>query len=184
MRKHIPNLLIFCGSGRNIGKTALSRCIISHTKDLFPVAAVKISPHFHDNMNLETLIWSEEHCNIYQEKELTSKDSSMFLQSGADPVFYIETKDHKLEAAFTKIIELIGEEKLIVCESGMLARYVKPAVLIYIESAENTPENNKKFTNRDIADIIINVENGKLSEELLQINKKIIASEGKWALVK
>lgn len=184
MRKLIPNLLVFCGSGRNIGKTALSGCVIRHSAKSLSVAAIKVSPHFHDNMNKETLVWQEEDCNIYQEKELNSKDSSKFLQAGANPVFYVETKDHKLDAAFKKLQEFIGKEKLIVCESGILARFVKPAVLIYIESAENTPENNKKFTNRNIADIIINVENNRLPKELEIINKRIIASKWKWALVK
>ena len=176
----MPNVLIFCGSGRNIGKTALVRSVISKTKDKFEIAAIKVSPHFHDSSSEENLIWQGTDCNIFLENKVTTKDSSLFLQAGATPVYYIETKDNMLEAAFYKILSFIDKNMHIVCESGILANYIKPGVLVFVESSDNTL--NKKNINKDIADLIITMKPEEFDEELKSINDKILANTGKWNL--
>jgi hypothetical protein len=182
MKKFFPNLLIVCGSGRNIGKTAVITTIIANNKGKNKIVAIKVSPHFHNDKQPKTIIWQDIDCNIYLENENTSKDSSLFLQSGADPVYYIETKDNKLKDAFIFILKQIGENRLIICESGVLARIFKPGLLIYVESSKTNFQDNK-ILNRDIADFIITVEDGKLSDELLKVKNKITIFENKWKLV-
>lgn len=176
----MPNVLIFCGSGRNIGKTALARSVISHTKKQSEIVAIKVSPHFHKSLLTENLIWHETDCNIFLEKRVSSKDSSLFLQAGADPVYYIETMDYMLETAFNMVLSFIGDGMLIVCESGKLAKYIKPGVLVFVESADQNL--NKKSDNKDISDLIITMEPGKFDREINRINDKILVKNNKWYL--
>ena len=179
MKKCMPNLLIVCGSGRNVGKTALVRSIISNVKANCKIAAIKVSPHIHGQTK-ENLIWQNTNCNIYLENKITTKDSSLFFQAGANPSYYVETNDSMLEIAFNKILTLIGKDSLIVCESGKLACYVKPEILVFVESSD--PSLNKKQTFRDIADLIITTTPGDFFNELNAVNSKISAISNKWNL--
>lgn len=183
MRLFIPNLLIVCGSGRKVGKTTFVKSLITHFKEKNNIAAIKISSHLHSNKHPKNIIFQENDCNIYLENEITNKDSSLFFQAGAEPTYYIESKDYKLEKAFLFIINNIGDNRPIVCESGALARIFKPGILIFVESKVNNVQNNDKITNRKIADIIVTVENGKLNDELTNLKKKIIVEENQWKLV-
>ena len=183
MIQFIPNLLIVCGSGRNTGKTALVKSIIKNKIEKNKIAAIKVSPHFHDDKQPKEKIWNDVDCNIYLENEITKKDSSLFLQAGANPVYYIETKDYQLEAAFNFILNHIGDSRLIISESGILGRIFKPGLLIFIESTNNNDQDSFKISNRKNADIIVTVEEGKLEEELISLNNKIVIIENQWKLV-
>jgi hypothetical protein len=183
MRKFIPNLLIVCGSGRNTGKTALVQSIINNNIEKNKIAAIKISPHFHADKQPREKIWHDVDCNIYIENEITQKDSSLFLQAGANPVYYLETKDYQLESAFNFILNHIGDSRLIISESGILGRIFKPGLLVFIESANNNDQDSIKITNRKNADIIISVKEGKLNEELIKLKNKIVVTENLWKLV-
>lgn len=179
MKKSMHNLLIVCGSGRNVGKTALVRSIINNVKDKCKIAAIKVSPHFHGQTK-ENLIWQSTNCNIYLENKITTKDSSLFFQAGANPSYYVETNDSMLEIAFNKILTLIDKDSLIVCESGKLARYVKPEILVFVESTDKSL--NKKQIFRDIADLIITTTPGDFEKELISVKSKIFVNTNKWSL--
>ena len=180
--KTIPNLLLFSGSGRNIGKTALLCSIINHNKENFNIAAIKISPNFHSAHASDTIIEHGEGYNIYQENEISSKDSSLFLQAGAKLSYYIETEDRFVEKTFNIVHNLIGNDRLIVCESGKLAQYVKPGLIIFINSTEGKKTTSIKKTNQHLADLIIDVSGGKLEAFIQEINQKIWVEKGEWKL--
>src|SRR5512145_645979 len=117
----MPNLLILAGSGRNSGKTTFACSLINKFSYLYPVVAVKISPHFHSlEKNLVSLIDNQ---NFFVEEEsnrVNSKDSSRMLAAGAEKSFFVMTSDDHLKEAWKQVIPLIGTNKLIVCESGGL----------------------------------------------------------------
>lgn len=183
MRQFVPNLLVVCGSGRKVGKTTIIKGLIKHFKVKNKIAAIKVSPHFHDNKQSKSLLFQDVDCNVYLENGINTKDSSLFFQAGAEPSYYIETKDNKLENAFKFILQNIGDNRLIICESGILGRIFKPGVLIFVESNVNNVQDIDKITNRKIADIIVVVENGKLDDELTNLKKKIIVEENQWKLI-
>ncbi|MEI7596208.1 MAG: hypothetical protein WCK02_10710 [Bacteroidota bacterium] len=183
MRKEVSNLLVVCGSCQNVGKTTLVKSIIETVSKNHEIVAIKVSPHKHNSDIEEQIFWQSENCIIYLENQISKKDSSQFLQAGANPVFYIETDDSKLELAFEKILNQIGNDKLIICESGALTRFFKPRILIYIESEEhlNTP-NSKKNNNKGIADLVILTQSDTLDVNILEIKNKITVTDGKWEL--
>ncbi len=180
--KSIPNLLLFCGSGRNIGKTALLCSIIKHNKENYNIAAIKISPNFHSAHSSDTIIEQGEGYNIYRENEISSKDSSLFLQAGAKLSYYIETEDRFVEKTFTIVHKLIGNDHLIVCESGKLALHVKPGLMIFLNSTKEKKQVSAKKTNQHLADLIVDVSDGRLEYYIEEINQKIQVEKGLWKL--
>ena len=179
MRKSMHNLLIVCGSGRNVGKTALVRSIINNQKGKCKIAAIKVSPHIHGQTK-ENLIWHSTNCNIFLENKITTKDSSLFLQAGANTSYYVETNDSMLETAFNKILTMIDEDSLIVCESGKLSSFIKPAILVFVESSDQSL--NKKKTFRDFADLIIKTTPGDFEKGIKSVNSKIGVISNRWSL--
>jgi hypothetical protein len=180
--KVVPNLLLFCGSGRNIGKTALLCPVISHNKENYKIAAIKISPNFHSTHQSGILIEKGDGYHIYQETEISDKDTSLFLQAGAEVSYYIETEDEFIEKAFNLVHQIIGKDLLIVCESGKLANHVKPGLMVFIDSTSKKQTSSTKKTNKQLADLIIDVSEGKLKTQIDEINQKIMVEKGEWKL--
>ncbi len=185
MNNFKPNLLVVCGSGRKVGKTTIARGLIEYFSKIYNVkiAAIKVSPHFHKDKQPKNKIFQDSNCNVYIENGINSKDSSLFLQAGAEPSYYVETKDNKLEKAFNFILNNIGDNRLIICESGVLGRLYKPGLLVFVDNnLHNNVQDNNKIINKSIADIIVVVENGNFEKELEILKNKISFSENKWIL--
>ena len=183
MKKFLPNLLIVCGAGRNTGKSTLTKLLIHKYSALNEIAACKITPHFHEQPENKPLLWKTNDCKVYLENEINHKDSSQFLQAGANPVYYIECKDYKIEEAFKALSEHLGESKLLICESGFLANIYKPGILIFLETKNNTDLKADKFSLKEVADIKVCSEQGKLDTELEKVLQKIEISNNKWIIV-
>jgi len=176
----IPNLLLFCGSGRHIGKTALLCSVIKHNKDKYNIAAIKISPNFHSEFPADTVIEKGDGFNIYREKELSDKDTSLFLQAGAKVSYYIESENQQIEKAFNIVHQLFGKDQIIICESGKLANHIKPGLMVFINSTDEKAINDNKKTNSELADVTIDVSGGKLDFYIEEINQMIVIENGQW----
>jgi len=138
--KNYPNILIVMGTGRNIGKTISACNIIEKLSEAHQTVGVKISPHFHElESNLKYLHKSEDFV-IVEEQNITQKDSSRMLQSGAEKVFYVQAKNEKLEEAFNMISEIILPGQPVVVESGGLYEFIEPGMLFFIDGEKPKKE--------------------------------------------
>jgi hypothetical protein len=149
-----PNVLLITGSGRERGKTMLACNIISLWKKNHDLVAIKISAHSHGDTNSKNLVQSSVNYTIWEEKEISAKDSGRFLEAGAGKVFYIEARDMQLLDAFRFIYGLCSEESLIICESGGLGMLIKPAVMLFVQHENDTVEIGKEAI-RNICDRIV-----------------------------
>lgn len=181
MINYYPNILIVSGSGRKVGKTSLISELIKGKSAEFEIAAVKISPHVHDSTSIQQMVFSKGNCKIFIESEFNLKDSSVFLKSGAKPVYYMQTDDINLKEGFNFIISEL-KNKLVVCESGMLSSLIKPGVSVYIESEFNLAVNKNKTNARSRAGLVISSDRNNLSDVLKNINERIVIKDNKWIL--
>ncbi|MBC8316234.1 MAG: hypothetical protein ISR57_00860 [Bacteroidales bacterium] len=175
IRPSFPNLLLISGSGRDTGKTRLGCMLIRRWKKKASIAAIKISPHKHDFGNSMLKLFANEGYTVWQERNRSWKDSGKFFEAGADPVFYVEAGDLHMYAAFTFTAALCGNNRMIICESGGLVNFVKPGVLVFIQSFEGLPSAKKERV-KAMADLVIT------SEEVHTLSGKIEVDHGKWKL--
>lgn len=128
------HILLVSGSGQNVGKTSFIRRVIAQNAGQ-KIAAIKITPHFHEpTRGLAPMVVTDNY-RIFQETDLTSgKDSSLFLQAGADRVFYIQTSDDYLEEAFSLVLEQLDPVKPVVIESAALRKILKPTFYLFIQN--------------------------------------------------
>ena len=133
MARLLKNLLLISGSGRNVGKTSFIREVITQNIGQHLIA-IKITPHFHEPTSGLNSIVINDNYRIFQETDSTSeKDSSLFLHSGAEKVYYIQTTDAYLEEAFSIVINKAKPDQPIITESAALRKYIVPGLYIFIE---------------------------------------------------
>ena len=58
------------------------------------------------------------------------------MQAGATVSYYIEIDDKQIEKTFNIVHHFVGKDNLIVCESGKLANFVKPGLMVFLISFE------------------------------------------------
>ncbi len=128
-------MLLVAGNGRNVGKTYFACSVIKHLSRHTVVTGIKISSHIH-SYNPEDVLFKNEHFVIIQEKEITNKDSSLMLQSGAQKVFFIMAEQEYLYDAFS-YLQTILPDNAIVCESGGLYKLVNPGLFFFIKRKDS-----------------------------------------------
>lgn len=164
------NILIVSGSGRNSGKTTFICRLINHYSLKHKIVAIKISPHFHDEISENPVIVKSSGFII--EKEINpdkSKDSSRMLKAGASEVYYIQTNDEYIKEAVDYILNLTGKKVPVVCESGGLAIYIKPGLHVFMKN-----ENYESKGAVDYSDISLSL------QELLNFDLSVIQFKNKW----
>lgn len=128
----MPNLLLIAGNGRNVGKTFLACRIIRKFSLSAEVVGIKISPHFHPFD--EAQVWrKDENFVVFDEKQISTKDSSRMLQAGAKTVYFIMSKPTHLRQAFSSLENMLAG-KLVVCESGGLHHFVDPGLFLFVKN--------------------------------------------------
>ena len=145
-----PEILIVAGSGRNVGKSTLVCHIISKFRDLKP-RSIKISPHFHQQPA------EGQKYIIQEERDFHSlKDSSRFLRVGAGRVYFIQSHDDHLQDAFNALSDSLPAGEPLIVESGGLAKFVRPGLLIFVEGDEK----KKNEDLRKNADLVLQMKQG------------------------
>lgn len=129
----LPNFLIVSGEGRNVGKTILACNIISKFCRDYPLIGLKLTPHVHQDVGNAEKLYSEEDMVLYKETgDFSRKDSSRMIAAGANEAYLLQLTDKKLKKGLEKFLEIIGENALVVCESGRLQNIIKPGISLFL----------------------------------------------------
>ncbi|MCF8227500.1 MAG: hypothetical protein K9G58_04130 [Bacteroidales bacterium] len=171
----LKNILLVAGAGRNVGKTSIVTSLVRQFRG-HGIIAIKISPHFHELKQNERFIVQSEKYNILEEQDPgTSKDSSRFLDAGAEKVFFIQSRDEDLGDAFGFLRPMIANNKPVLVESGGLRNFIIPGVFLFV-SGPNRVNRNEHL--KEIADKVVGLQAGKPD-----FNPDIIAwNHSEWKL--
>jgi hypothetical protein len=175
----LPQMLLIAGTGRNSGKTTLACRIISKFSKTLPLVAVKVTPHFHKIIPGGKVIINERHLYIGEETNPSSgKDSSRMLAAGAHQSFFVMTTDEYLGKAISRIITLIAEKSLLVCESGGLRHWVIPGLFLMMNRPGQEEQKSCSTTLKSLADRLIAFDGREMDFDLQSI--KII--NNRWSI--
>lgn len=135
----MEQLILISGSGQNVGKTTLACQLIKELAKEHQVTTVKISSHKHQLTNLQNTVLKQNGLTISEELDNTSnKDSSLFLQYGASKSYFIQVDDLALLDLSTWMKEKLHGK--VVCESGIIGKFIKPGKAIYLTNGEGGKE--------------------------------------------
>ena len=130
----MPALLLIGGTSRKIGKTTLASMVIGKFGKAHKITAVKISniapgdEAFHGFHEYKL----RENYSILKENKSGKKDSQRMLGSGAEQSYFVRVQDKFIGEAFRELIQEIGENTIIVCESNSLRSIVEPGVFLML----------------------------------------------------
>lgn len=131
----MPQLLLIAGTGRNTGKTTLACNIIQKFHANKSIISLKITPHFHKNIQSGNVLINKTYLYISEEIDSTTgKDSSLMLKAGAQHAYFAMATDEHLGEVIQNIIKIIPSDALLVCESGGLRDCVVPGVFLMMNS--------------------------------------------------
>ncbi len=175
----LPNLLLIAGTGRNTGKTTLAGKIIQKFSPGKTIIALKITPHFHKNIQSGKILINEKNLYIAEETDpTTGKDSSLMLKAGAQQSYFVMANDEHLSEVIQNIFRLIPSDALLVCESGGLRDWVVPGVFLLMnrKDIEILKPNEEKL--KMLADRLITFDGEKTNFDLdaIEIN------DNRWTL--
>jgi len=136
MMQTFKNTLLISGSGRNVGKTSFILNVIEQNISQ-KLAAIKITPHFHEPTPGLIAIEVNENFRVFQETNRDSeKDSSLFLRSGAEKVLYIQTSDLFLNEAFLIALAQLEPDQPVVTESAAFRKFIVPGLYLFIQKLD------------------------------------------------
>ena len=150
---NLPNMLLVSGVGRNSGKTSFLCEVIRRFHKKFHVTAIKISPHFHDPEMENVIICNSGYVISKETNPARAKDSSRFLNAGADTVYYVQAEDSSLPEAWEYLRNLLEPNAIIVCEGGRLRHLVTPGLFIlcnFFDKTRSKPGTDKLNSQADI----------------------------------
>ncbi|MDP2335430.1 MAG: hypothetical protein Q8N05_03060 [Bacteroidota bacterium] len=175
----IPQLLLIAGTGRNTGKTTLVCNILRKFSLDHSIISLKITPHFHRNIQSGKVIIDESNLYLAEETDSTTgKDSSLMLQAGALQSFFVMANDEHLDTAFQEIGKRVPSGSLLVCESGGLRYHVVPGLFFMMSRSENAIIKPASEKLKLLADCMITFDGEKLNFDLDSIE----ITDNKWTL--
>ena len=175
----MPQLLQIAGTGRNTGKTTLACKIIQKFNPGKTVIALKITPHFHRNIQSGKILLNETNIYIAEEtNSTTAKDSSLMLNAGAAQSYFVMATDDHLDEVIQNIFRMIPSDALLVCESGGLRDWVVPGVFLMMnrKDTEILKQGTEKL--KMLADRLITFDGKNIDFELDAIE----ITDNKWIL--
>lgn len=137
MDSRFKDLLLVTGSSRNVGKTTFI-CSVITSNPLLKMAAIKITPHFHEVSKGLLPIVENENFRIFEETDYFSdKDTSRYLRAGARKSYFIQTTDPFLEKAFQLTSVLLDPDQPFLVESAELRHILIPELFIFIQGSDS-----------------------------------------------
>ena len=152
VNSRFKDLLFISGYERNVGKTTFICKVISSSR-LEKMAAIKITPHFHDATKGLIPIVENINFRIYEETDyISNKDTSRYLRAGAEKSYLIQTTDDYLKESFQLASVLLDPDQPFLVESAELRHILVPELFIFIQGPD-TIDKPCALEMRKLADI-------------------------------
>ena len=137
----MPSMLLIGGTGRKIGKTTLASMIIEKFGKTNEIIGLKISNMKPDDEAFHGFHEHRHHENfsILKENQIGDKDSQRMLGSGAKHSFFVRVQDQFINEAFQALLQEIGEDEIVVCESNSLRSIVEPGLFFMVTDNSGKP---------------------------------------------
>ncbi len=153
-----PRMLLIGSAGRHAGKTEFACTLLHHFCGTTAITGVKITvirpddsgcPRGNSNCGVCTSL--DDHYAITEETNRDgAKDTSRLLNAGAARVFWLRVLDRHMAEGMSALLEAVGCNTPIICESNSIRRAIEPDLFFMVKS---TMSNAFKPTARAVADL-------------------------------
>ncbi len=148
-----PHMLMIGSSGKNSGKTVLACKLTERFRGHARLVGAKVTT-IHERFNgcprggngCGACDLNGNYCVQEEEEPGEEKDTQRLLASGASRVFWLRAKLPALEEGAQALLETIGPDAMVICESNSLRTVVRPA-LFFMARRQDTDEIKESAAN-------------------------------------
>lgn len=142
---NIPSMLMIGAGDRNAGKTEFVCSLISKLGSEHDITGIKVT-------TIETLgsgchrgnetcgvctKFEGNFCVTEETNDVSNKDTCRMLAAGAKKVLWLRSLKSHLKEGITALLELIGDDQIIICESNSLRNIVEPGLFLMIRNSKS-----------------------------------------------
>ncbi len=182
-----PNLILIGAAGRDAGKTAFACELIRRFRDA-PVMAAKVTAVQERD---GTCPRGGEGCGVCSSLEgawcLTeetqageAKDTQRLLASGARRVFWLRVLKADLEAGARALLDVLGPDTPVICESNSLRTVVEPGVFVMVRHRDAKTVKGSAQSVQQFADAVVVSDGARFDFDLDRIG----LVDGRWILAR
>ena len=183
----LDRMLMIGSTGPNVGKTELACNIIKKISKGKKIIGIKVTtikekngqcPRGGQGCGVCTSL--EGDFDITHETDSTSaKDTSRLLVAGAEKVFWLRVMKTSLKQALAVLLDVVGPDSVLVCESNSLRHVAEPGLFIMVKNPDEKAVKNSAQEVINLADEIVAPNCRGFGADLDRI--KLI--DGKWRLM-
>ena len=115
-------IIVVCGSGKDVGKTALVCGLIAGLKEL-GWTAVKVTSHIYGKAEA---VWEETSAG-------QGTDTARYLAAGARRALLVSAGDNELGAVVERLMAEFGSRAHLIFESNRILNHLRPDVCVAVE---------------------------------------------------
>jgi molybdopterin-guanine dinucleotide biosynthesis protein A len=182
----LDRMLMIGSAGANVGKTEMACAIIRKFCQSSPLIGIKVTtiqakdgrcPRGGEGCGVCSSI--DGNFLITEETGHTSgKDTARLLGAGARRVFWLRVIRAHLEEGLGALLEVIGEDVPLICESNSLRKVVEPGLFLMVASGGGRTWKKSAREVERFADKVVTREGGGFDLDL----DRIMLADGKWAM--
>jgi molybdopterin-guanine dinucleotide biosynthesis protein A len=183
MRK-LHNMLMIGSAGANVGKTELACAIIHKFCKSNPLIGIKVTtiqakdgqcPRGGAGCGVCSSI--DGNFLITEETDRASgKDTARLLAAGAGRVFWLRVIRAHLDEGLTSLLDVVGPDATLICESNSLRQVVEPGLFLMVTSGGGRPWKKSAREVAEFADKVVTARGGDFDLDRVKL------VEGKWAM--
>jgi molybdopterin-guanine dinucleotide biosynthesis protein A/nucleoside-triphosphatase THEP1 len=181
-----PNMLMLGSTGINSGKTQLACAIIKKFGKARDITGLKVTTI---NKRKGRCPRGGKGCGVCssfegnfiiteETKRNSRKDTSRLLAAGAKQVFWLRSEKKQLKQAISALLETIGPDTVLVCESNSLRGVVEPGLFLMVKNAANNKPKQSAKNVIKLADRIVKLSGKKFDFEPDEIG----LNDGQWSI--
>jgi molybdopterin-guanine dinucleotide biosynthesis protein A len=182
----LENILMIGSSGSNVGKTELACALLRKFSGERRVIAIKVTavasrdgscPRGGQGCGVCSSL-TGEYCITQEIAPESGKDTGRLLAAGADRVYWLRVMRAHLRQGIDALLETIGHEAVIICESNSLRQVVEPGLFLMVESAAGGAWKQSAQQVRGQADRIVHSDGTRFDFDL----ERIQLAGSRWLL--
>jgi molybdopterin-guanine dinucleotide biosynthesis protein A len=142
----IPGMIMVGAGYRNTGKTEFVCSLIRKFSSLHNIIGIKVTTINERNGDCPR---GGESCGVCARLEgnfciteetnnISNKDTCRMLAAGAKKVFWLRILKSHLEEGITALLEVIGNDQIMICESNSLRNIVEPGLFLMVRNGKAT----------------------------------------------
>jgi molybdopterin-guanine dinucleotide biosynthesis protein A len=184
----LDGMLMIGSAGANVGKTQLACALINKFGKDQDIVGIKVTTITAKGAQCPRGGWGCGVCSslegdfcITEETDSTSgKDTARLLAAGASRVFWLRVMKTHLKEGMTALLDKIGPDAVLVCESNSLRQVVEPGLFLMVKGRHLKAWKSSAEEVKEYADRIVTSKGDGFDFDI----DRVKLTDGKWTILK